>query len=159
MSIYIISDLHIGHANMASKRGFALVKDHDEHLIKGISEVMTKRDKIYLLGDLSMEKNNYQWLSDIPGVIHVVLGNHDRAQHVQSLIDLGVKASSYVVDKKRRIILSHIPIHPSQLDRFNLNIHGHIHEEKLDELKYAHKYINVSAEVLDYKPVLLDSLL
>ncbi len=45
-----------------------------------------------------------------------------------------------------------------------INIHGHIHEKKLEDiydnnLYDKNKHINVSCDILDFKPILLDNLI
>jgi calcineurin-like phosphoesterase family protein len=62
------------------------------------------------------------------GVINVVLGNHDERNHVQELLKY-VNSVAGMVDYKNKVILTHCPIHPSQLEfRYSHNIHGHVHE-------------------------------
>jgi calcineurin-like phosphoesterase family protein len=53
------------------------------------------------------------------------------------------------------MILSHCPIHESEIGRFAKNIHGHVHENTLEDSRY----INVSCEAVDYTPVLFDELI
>jgi calcineurin-like phosphoesterase family protein len=61
-----------------------------------------------------------------------------------------------MVDYKKTVIFTHCPIHSSQLEfRYKYNIHGHVHENSLDDKRY----INVCAEVIDYKPKLITSLI
>ena len=43
---------------MAKKRGFKTVEEHDEFIVKKWNETVNKNDKIYLLGDITMEKSN-----------------------------------------------------------------------------------------------------
>jgi len=49
-------------------------------------------------------------------------------------------------------ILSHIPLHDSQKQRFRGNIHGHIHEKNLPDPWYY----NISVEQIDYTPITLE---
>jgi calcineurin-like phosphoesterase family protein len=61
-----------------------------------------------------------------------------------------------MIDYKKEFILTHCPIHPSQLEyRYKYNIHGHVHENSINDPRY----INVSAEVIDYTPKTLEELL
>ena len=53
------------------------------------------------------------------------------------------------------MMLTHIPIHPGQLNRFDANIHGHIHDRKIDDKRY----VNVSVEQINYTPISLDEVL
>lgn len=160
MSSFIMSDPHFGHLNMALKRGFKTVEDHDEHIVKMWNSVVKKKDTVYILGDITMEKSvYYPILQRLLGYKKVILGNHDRPQHVPELLKYvnSVQSMKYMGDKGvGGIILTHAPIHPCELDyRFKFNIHGHVHENTLDDPRY----INVSAEVINYTPIDLEKLI
>jgi calcineurin-like phosphoesterase family protein len=151
--ILIISDLHLGHANMALKRGFKNVQEHDAFIINQWNSVVLKKDTVWILGDITMEKSsNYFILNHLNGIKKVVLGNHDRPQHVPELLKYVNSVCGMI--KLKGFILTHAPIHESELGRFGGNIHGHVHEKTLDDPRY----INVSCEVLNYTPILLESL-
>ena len=155
--VRFIADLHLGHQNMATRRGFETVEEHDEHVIAQWNSVVSKRDVTYVLGDVTMEKaGSYPLLDRLNGLKHVVLGNHDRRQDVRKLLE-HVESVAGMVNYKG-VILTHCPIHPMELEyRFPKNIHGHIHDnrvmtvvnglEEIDE-----RYICVSCERVDYKP-------
>lgn len=161
--VRFIADLHLGHTNMASHRGFTSVEEHDEHIITQWNNVVNKRDVTYILGDVTMEKkSSYPLLDRLNGVKHVVLGNHDRRQDVPHLLQHVENVAGMV--QYKGIMLTHAPIHPMELEyRFNKNIHGHIHDkvvmkmldgwEVIDE-----RYFCVSCEQVDYKPKTLEEL-
>lgn len=163
--VYFISDLHHNHLNMALKRGFPDTYCHDENLITQWNLRVNKKDTVYILGDLTMEKAQYEFLDRLNGYKKVILGNHCKLQHTRKLLEYVNSAGGchYIRDKKYgRIVLTHIPIHPMELDYANAkgvriwNIHGHIHEAyKIPDKRY----VNVSAEVIDYIPRTLDELL
>jgi calcineurin-like phosphoesterase family protein len=156
MSAFFISDPHFGHHNMALKRGFSCAEEMDELIVERWNAAVHKKDTIYLLGDVTMEKQtNYEILSRLEGLINVVLGNHDERGHVPGLLKY-VNSVAGMINYKGKVILTHCPIHPSELDyRFSHNIHGHVHENSLDD----ERYINVSCEVIDYTPKLLKTLI
>ena len=161
--VFFIADLHLSHTNMALKRGFATVEEHDEHIIAKWNSVVSKRDVTYILGDVTMEKSTpYHLLDRLNGVKHVVLGNHDRRQDVKKLLEYVDSVAGMV--QYKGIMLTHCPIHPMELDyRFKHNIHGHIHDkivmkmldgwEEIDE-----RYICVSCERVDFSPKTLEEL-
>ena len=161
--LFTISDLHFGHKNMATKRGFDSVEDHDNHIIEKWNSVVNKNDTVWILGDITMEKSNYEILDRLKGIKKVVLGNHDMPQHVPKLLEHVNKVCSSF--KMKDCILTHIPIHPQEMTRFRRNIHGHLHEHKVmrpgpystecvDE-----RFINVGCECVDFTPVELKGLL
>jgi calcineurin-like phosphoesterase family protein len=165
--VFFIADLHLGHTNMALKRGFAAVEEHDEYIIKKWNSVVSKRDVTYILGDVTMEKSApYELLDRLNGVKHVVLGNHDRRQDVKKLLEYVDSVAGMM--QYKGIMLTHCPIHPMELDyRFKHNIHGHTHE-KLVEYDFKlfgktvihsdRRYICVSCEQVNYAPKTLEEL-
>jgi calcineurin-like phosphoesterase family protein len=155
-NVRFISDTHFGHKNMAIKRGFSSAEEMNEHIIKKWNEVVNKKDVTYLLGDVSMESKNFYYLLDrLNGVINVILGNHDRRQDIPELLKY-VNSVAGMIDFKGDYILTHCPVHPSQLEfRYSYNIHGHVHENSLEDPRY----INVSCEVVDYTPKLITELI
>jgi calcineurin-like phosphoesterase family protein len=168
MSTFFISDLHLGHENMAIRRGFSCADEMNETIIQRWNNVVNKHDKVFILGDVGFEKPTYYpLLNKLKGLKEVVLGNHDDSRHVLELLKYVNKVAG-MIDYKKEYILTHCPIHPSQLDyRYSYNIHGHVHENSI--LKHPAladylgeldpRYLNVSAEVIDYTPKTLEELL
>lgn len=167
--VFIISDLHLSHLNMAKKRGFETIEDHDNHIIDKWNSVVTSKDTVWILGDITMEKKGpFHLLDKMKGIKKVVLGNHDMPQHIPELL----KHVNHVCStfKKKNVIFTHIPIHPQELQfRFKKNIHGHLHENKVmhtnlktgkpSEIFQDERFINVSCEILDFTPIELNTLL
>lgn len=149
MSTFFISDLHFNHTNMALRRGFSSAEEMNQHIIQKWNSVISKRDLVYILGDITMEKKaGYELLDLLKGDKHVVLGNHDRRQDVPELLKHVISVAGMI--NYKGTILTHCPVHPSELEfRFKYNIHGHVHENTLDDPRY----INVSCEAVDYTPV------
>jgi calcineurin-like phosphoesterase family protein len=56
--VRFIADLHLSHENMAKRRGFSTIEEHDEHIIEKWNSVVHKRDITYILGDITMEKSS-----------------------------------------------------------------------------------------------------
>ncbi len=156
-NVYAISDPHFGHENMAKRRGFSSVYDMDAYIIDKWNSVVNKRDTVWILGDITMEKTSpYYNLDALKGVKNVVLGNHDQPQHIPELLKYVNKVCGMMNMRKHSAILTHCPIHPQELDyRFGFNIHGHVHENTLED----RRYINVSCEAVDYTPQLLTTLI
>lgn len=150
---FFVSDPHFGHVNMAMKRGFSSVEKHDATIIKNWNSVVKKRDIVYLLGDVTMEKANYEILDSLLGIKKVTGGNHDMFPHTKRMLE---HIHSYCgCFSYKGFIVSHIPVHPFELKRYRGNIHGHVHENTLNNKKY----FNVSMENVNYTPVLFESIL
>lgn len=62
-TIRFISDPHFGHKNMATHRGFHDELCMNEYIIDQWNKTVNKRDTTWILGDITMEKNEY-WQSD-----------------------------------------------------------------------------------------------
>ena len=171
-TVRFIGCLHLGHKWMAIRRGFENEFQHDEHLIDTWNKVVTKRDLTYILGDVTMEKDDYYFQLDrLNGRKIVVLGNHDLPKHTRKLLDY-VESVAGMIDYKG-FCLTHCPIHPNELSRYKGNIHAHIHENLLIEVMAEsswkdegsqlvptlHKYYHVDAKLIDFKPKTIEELL
>lgn len=166
--VRFIADLHLGHENMAKKRGFSSAEEHDEHIVKMWNSAVNKRDITYILGDVTMERNHsYPLLKRLNGMKKVVLGNHDKPGHVPELLTYVQSVSA--LEKYKGVWLSHCPVHPMELDyRVKRNIHGHIHEKFVEKWftflgfnvfkRVDRRYHCVSCEHVDYTPKTLKEL-
>ena len=167
-NVYFIADLHFNHENIAIKRGFSNAQEMNDHIIKCWNSVVNKKDTVWILGDITMEKiQGYELLDKLKGFKKVVLGNHDKPQHVPELLKYVNSVSGMV--KYKGYILTHCPIHESEIGRFTKNIHGHVHEKTLlttsikcdllgnliKNTKIDDRYLNVSCEAVDYTPIRL----
>lgn len=154
-NVRFISDLHLGHENMAIKRGFICADDMNEHILKMWNSVVNTKDVTYILGDITMEKtSDYPLLQKLNGLKNIVLGNHDMKNHTKELQKYVNGIAGMI--KYKDVILTHCQIHPTELNhRFTHNIHGHVHENTLDD----ERYINVSCEVVNYIPKLFAELI
>jgi len=159
-SVYFISDLHLGHKNTL-KFGQRNHLDIEHMHIKMVEEwnekVRKQSDIVWVLGDVAFNPEALKWLDCMNGQKRLILGNHDT-------MDLGLyrkyfKEVSVFHKGYKGMILTHIPIHPSEMDvRFgwNWNIHGHIHHEERNNL--GEQYYNVNVDIIGYQPIHLDEL-
>ncbi len=167
-TVRFIADLHLGHANMAKRRGFSSVEEHDEYIIKKWNSVVVKRDLTYILGDVTMESaKSYPLLDKLNGRKIVVGGNHDKPTHTKELLK-HVDSIAGMVQYKG-IFLTHCPVHPREMEyRIKHNIHGHIHENYVEYTfrffgikilsRIDRRYHCVSCEHVDYTPKTLKEL-
>jgi len=163
MSTYFISDLHLGHKQILEFAGnfrtwATTVEEHDEVLIDRINSVVTKRDKLFILGDGVFGTHNLYLIDAINGYKHLVMGNHDTDYHkVGQLLEVYDKVTAYEVYKG--CWLTHIPMHPTEL-RGKKNIHGHVHMNSIRDHynEIDSRYINVCVEMNNGIPQLYEEL-
>lgn len=145
--IYFVSDLHLKHTNKNGggiiefeRTNFNSIEEHDAFIKNVIFSTMRKADELWILGDLGTD---YEWIKDVPGKKYLIMGNHDNSTKAayNKVFD---KVYDHPVWFSRRILLSH---YPERVDDDVINIHGHLHNSKLD-LK---NYINVNIQNLNYK--------
>jgi calcineurin-like phosphoesterase family protein len=151
MTTYFISDLHISHKNIVEyAQGFrpCTQENHDQWIIDQWNSVVNKRDKVFVLGDVSFSKDGIKLMAKMNGNKSLVLGNHDFGD--MSLYTPYFQTIHGLV-KYKGFWLSHAPIQPENLrDKFNLC--GHVHQ---NSSKHP-MHINVCVEVLNGIPMSLE---
>lgn len=153
MAVYFIGCLHLGHDNIAEYRGHQNSEEYFKKLKYNWNRTVHKKDKVFILGDVTMETSkHYHLLDELNGYKEVVLGNHDLAKDIPNLLKHVNKVSGAV--KYKNYILTHIPIHDSEIDRFICNIHAHIHFNVIEDVRY----FNVDAEVIGLKPISFEEI-
>ncbi len=145
---FVIADPHFGHRKVAELRGFPSTDEHDAALADAWCSVVTKRDTIYVLGDLFNEGR----IRDLPGTKKLVPGNHD-TRPMAKYLELFSQVRGYF--EFDGCLLSHIPVHPSQFARWPLNVHGHTHASALED----RRYVCATVEAIGLRPVSLHGLI
>lgn len=162
---WITADPHFGHAGVCKflredgspLRPWDNPDDMDEALVSNWNSVVRPDDRVYLLGDVVINRRCLSTLGRLMGRKVLVKGNHDIFQ-LKDYLPYFDDIRAYVVKKSsagQKVIMSHIPIHPDSLGRFGVNIHGHLHSNKIDDPRY----ICVSVEHTDFTPVEFSELL
>jgi calcineurin-like phosphoesterase family protein len=155
--IFVTADTHFGHANIIlfenPSRPYANIYEHDLDLVARWNATVQSGDTVWHLGDVFFGgRDNHQVLGHLQGTKKLVLGNHD---HYPLDVYQQYFSKIYGVAEFRHSILTHIPVHENQLHRYKKNIHGHMHSKKLDDPRY----VCVSVEHWDLRPVLMDTVL
>ena len=159
--VFFTSDLHFGHKNLCEGLRGMTAEESDALIISNWNKVVSKRDIVYVLGDITMEKhkNIKDYISKLNGHIRIVGGNHDNVRCCHEYRELGITVMGVLIYKN--YICTHIPIHESQLYGFAGNIHGHIHRQgEIDGLGHytpatldPTKYYNVNTEFHSFTPI------
>jgi len=161
---FFISDTHFGHIKMIEGkddfgnpiRPWLNTDEMDEALIKNWNDVVRDGDKVYHLGDVTMHKKYLELLTRLNGKKCLIKGNHD--------IFSNKEYSKYFYDIRgchviEGIIMSHIPIHPFAMERFGVNVHGHLHVNRImNEGIEDPRYMCVSVEQINFAPIEFGSL-
>lgn len=153
--VYFISDLHLGHKNILNfaRPEFSSLDEMHNCIIESWNKVVTKRDVVFVLGDVCFDHRYLPLLDKLLGMKRLILGNHDKFKHGElfKYFHTVHGALSY-----KQNMLTHIPIHPDEFYRWRYNIHGHLHAYNLKDPRY----INVNIDMMrGYTPVPFDTLI
>jgi calcineurin-like phosphoesterase family protein len=152
VAVLYTADLHIGHALVAAYRGYADTGAHDAALREMWLRQVGAGDEVWILGDLSPEAElGLAWLADLPGVKHLVAGNHDRVhpgrkngyRHLRRYLEVFESVQPFARHKINgvNLLLSHFPYtdprtpQPRNMqwrlpDRGEYLAHGHTHSRQ-----------------------------
>lgn len=164
--VYFTSDLHFGHKNLCLGLRQMSIEESDELIINNWNKTITKRDIVYVLGDIVMEKHNLleHYIKQLNGTIIVIGGNHDTRKCCKELQKLGIIVMGCV--EYKGFICSHIPLHPDCVAECRGNIHGHIHLKgnieglgSYEPKPIEGRYYNVNCEFHNYTPVPFDKII
>lgn len=146
--IYVASDLHFGHKNIAQFRQIAGISNEEEHrefLISRWNTTVTKRDTVFVLGDACFDEESLEHIARLKGAKVLVRGNHDV---LSAATYLTVFKDVEGMVRTKASWLTHAPIHPDEL-RGKLNVHGHVHFNTINDRRYR----NVSMEnLIGFRP-------
>jgi len=157
-SVFLIGDLHLDHQNIIRycARPFADVEEMNGVLLDNWNFTVKKTDKVYYLGDLAFGKSSRKpsyWKQLLNGGIEFIRGNHDRKLG-------GAKESEVLEYGGERFFLCHYPKRPAGWNGWL--VHGHTHNNEMPSFPFINgetKTINVSAELIGYKPLSMKKLL
>ena len=160
MTTFLISDTHFGHSTMlkvknsdgSPVRSFSSVEEMDETMVENWNKVVGHSDKVYHLGDVVMSKKSLPILSRLNGKKTLIAGNHDIFDTKEYLQYFNNVRGYRILENN--FILSHIPIHKDSLERYGVNIHGHLHGEVMNDPRY----FSVCVEQINYTPIALEEI-
>jgi calcineurin-like phosphoesterase family protein len=172
-NIFLASDQHFGHSAMVDRfkradgsplRNFASIEEHDETLIDNWNRVVKPEDRVYSLGDTCMSHTHLHKVGRLNGRKVLIQGNHDPIGGKKGKKFPFHDYFEYVTAAKvlDDMILTHIPVHPTQIGRFGQNVHGHLHANQVmlepHNTKLDVRYTCVSMEQINYTPISLEDL-
>lgn len=174
MNIFFISDTHYGHENACTLfkredgsplRAFSCAAECDQFQEEQWNKTVRPSDKVYHLGDITMAKKHLPILDRLNGEKVLIRGNHDTEKATVYLKYFKDVRGSHQFDG---MLLTHIPVHPESLARWGVNIHGHLHANRVmvPECEYSpcgsqipdSRYFNVSVEQINYTPISIEEI-
>ena len=155
MSLTIhVSDLHIGHKNVARFRPFFDQTHHDLYMITMLFLNADFRTTLYNHGDSVFTKTYDDVMYNIYSMymkVLEILGNHC-VEHVRLQDKFFMKNDNVEIQglfKKNGLWYSHAPIHPDEL-RGRVNFHGHVHDATVHDSIYVN--CSMESELMRYWP-------
>jgi len=138
-------------------RPWTSVEEMDEALVANWNSVVNKKDKVYHLGDVVINRKALGTLSRLNGEKVLIKGNHDIFRLTDYTAHFKDIRAYHVLDK---MLLSHIPVHPDSKGRFKANIHGHTHSNRvLDSQGLIDEYYQcVCVEQINYTPIEFEAI-
>ena len=177
--VFLVSDTHFGHAGVCRfTRNDGVTKlrpwtdpdEMDEFMVRAWNERVRPTDKVYHLGDVVINRKSLPIMNRLNGDKVLIRGNHDIFKDEDYTPYFRSLRGYHVMNG---MILSHIPVHPESLGRFGVNIHGHLHANrvkkirgvnvKTGELLYTDendvRYHCVCVEQTDFAPILFEDVI
>jgi len=160
---FFTADLHLFHDNILvyekEFRPYSSLEEMHQDIEQKWNKDVTPNDTVIVVGDVCYGHKGLDFMYRLNGRKELVRGNHDEWFTEAELLGPFSKVHSY--RKFAGCIVSHIPVHPQQLEsRYLANIHGHLHDLniRLPNKSPDPRYINVSVEQWDMRPVCWEEL-
>ena len=171
-SVFLVSDTHFGHTGVcrftrddgSKLRPWDDPDEMDEAMVKAWNERVKPSDKVYHLGDVVINRKALSILHRLNGDKVLIRGNHDIFKDTDYREHFRELRAYHVMNG---MILSHIPIHSESLGRFGVNIHGHLHANRVMLPGFNGKitdivdvrYHCVCVEQTDFAPILFEDVI
>jgi calcineurin-like phosphoesterase family protein len=146
-------------------RSFKNVHEMNISMIESWNSIVKEDDEVYYLGDISYKMNPtylyHNVLLKLNGKIYLISGNHDKPKQLNKSWERFEWVKDYYTleytyeDVEYKLILFHYPIYTwNGIWRGSIHICGHTHKNSNDYFEnHPGRIMNVSSELLDYKPI------
>jgi calcineurin-like phosphoesterase family protein len=178
-AVFLTSDTHFGHAGVCrfteadgvtKIRPWTDPNEMDEEMVKRWNDTVRPNDKVYHLGDVVINRKSLSIMSRLNGDKVLIRGNHDIFRDDEYRLYFRELRAYHVMNG---MILSHIPLHEASLGRFGVNIHGHLHSNRVKKARgidaktgatlYSDendvRYHCVCVEQTDFTPILFEDVI
>ena len=169
--IFLTSDLHFGHDRefVWKVRGYDSVQAMNLTQVQKWNETVEDDDDIYVLGDLMLgSTDGIEFIKQLRGKLHIVLGNHDTATrekmyrelpNVVEVAEVGLRLKH----NKHHFVMTHYPMMTGNLEKeslkqMTLNLYGHTHQltNFFNDMPFMY---HVGVDSHNGYPVLLDDVI
>lgn len=162
---FLIADPHFGHIGVtkflcddgSKMRPWDCPDEMDNALVQNWNSVVRPQDRVYVLGDVVINRRCLPTIARCNGKKVLVKGNHDifkLHEYAEYFDDI---RGTWMVSN---LLLSHIPVHAGSFGRCVANVHGHLHYRQVTNGELVDpRYVCVSVEQINYTPVTLESVL
>lgn len=178
-AVFLTSDTHFGHAGVCrftEADGITKIRpwtdpdEMDEEMVRRWNDRVRPNDKVYHLGDVVINRRALPTLARLNGDKVLIRGNHDIFRDDEYRTYFRELRAYHVMNG---MILSHIPLHEASLGRFGVNIHGHLHSNRVKKARgidartgatlYSDeidvRYHCVCVEQTDFTPILFEDVI
>lgn len=168
--IYFTSDLHLGHRNVIRlcNRPFTDIEVMDQMLIDNWNRRVQSQDTVYILGDLMFrnKKPPEEYLRQLNGKKHLIIGNHDRDWIKKCDLDkyfASVSNLNFISDGQHQMVLCHYPMMswPHMVRAYMVfgHIHGNTDADYWPLIAQSERMLNAGVDVNSFQPVTFQELL
>lgn len=144
---YFISDFHFGHKKILTfeRCQFTGIEQHDDYILSLWKKTIQNDDTVYFLGDFgNLQEEKQELFKNLPGYKIMITGNHDK-RAINTYLQIGFdEVYTTPIYIAKRVVLSHEPV---PVSKGTINIHGHLHNARLN----LPNYINANIHVLEYR--------
>jgi calcineurin-like phosphoesterase family protein len=140
-AVFLVSDTHFGHAGVCrftrndgvtKLRPWDNADEMDEFMVEAWNDRVRPNDKVYHLGDVVINRKALGIMRRLNGDKVLIRGNHDIFRDDEYRQYFRELRAYHVMNG---MILSHIPVHEASLGRFGVNIHGHLHANRVKKAR------------------------
>ena len=105
------------------------MQENTDRIMSDLENVCSKRTVLYILGDVAFDIAHLRLIGQLPGRKILIKGNHD--DYVPTYEHTRIFNEVHGMIAYKGMWLSHCPIHPDELRKKHVNLHGHVHTKSI----------------------------
>jgi calcineurin-like phosphoesterase family protein len=164
VTVFLISDTHLDDPHILDKspRSFDDIAEMNELIVQNWKKTVNESDSVLFGGDLAhsgIDKEGfYKWVYELGSIGCILRGNHDpyeRSELSDASLPI-VESEEFTYSGFKFYCCHKYSGIPEEFDGWS--IHGH-HHHKRPFIDTEHQRVNISVDVLGYKPISLDEVI